>query len=106
MATHKPQPIQRDAIVEAALRVADAEGLAAVSMRRVGAELGIAAMSLYHHVASKEALLNLIADDAIGQLPSSIPVPRGSGSSRASSRRSASSICATRRSHGSWSTGR
>jgi AcrR family transcriptional regulator len=63
------RPIDIDAIVEATLRVADAEGLGAVSMRRIGSELGIAAMSLYHHVANKEALLNLMADQAIAALP-------------------------------------
>jgi AcrR family transcriptional regulator len=62
-------PIDLDAILDAALSVADREGLAAVSMRRIGAELGVAAMSLYHHVANKEALLSLMADEAIGDLP-------------------------------------
>ena len=40
-------------IIEAAAAVADAGGLSAVSMRNVGKELGVEAMSLYHHVASK-----------------------------------------------------
>lgn len=68
-ASKSPQPVDLEMIVDATLRVADAEGLAAVSMRRIGAELGIAAMSLYHHVANKEALLNLMADQAIADLP-------------------------------------
>ena len=42
----------------AASAVADADGLAQVTMRRVAAELGVEAMSLYHHVANKEALLD------------------------------------------------
>jgi AcrR family transcriptional regulator len=50
--------LTHDRIVEAAARVADAGGLAQVSMRNVGRELGVEAMSLYHHVANKEALLD------------------------------------------------
>lgn len=55
-------PLTRERIIDAAARVADAGGLAAVSMRNVGAELGAQAMSLYHHVSSKEALLDGLAD--------------------------------------------
>ena len=49
-------------VVDTALRIADEEGIGALSMRRIGAELGIAAMSLYNHVAGKEQLLELVAD--------------------------------------------
>ncbi|MDO8144511.1 TetR/AcrR family transcriptional regulator [Isoptericola sp. 178] len=49
-------------IVEAAVQVADEGGLTAVSMRNVGRRLGVEAMSLYHHVANKEALLDQLAD--------------------------------------------
>src|SRR5215468_10419881 len=56
-----PRPgLSADAIVEAAIRVADAEGLEAVSMARVAHELGFTTMSLYRHVASKEELLQLM----------------------------------------------
>ncbi len=51
-----------DAVVDAAVRVADRGGLAQVSMRNVGRELGVEAMSLYHHVANKDALLDALAD--------------------------------------------
>ena len=44
------EPLTRDRVVEAALRVMDEEGLDAVSMRRVAREVGVEAMSLYHHV--------------------------------------------------------
>jgi AcrR family transcriptional regulator len=54
--------LTRERIVAAAARVADGAGLAGVSMRAVGAELGVEAMSLYHHVASKDALLDELAD--------------------------------------------
>ena len=55
-------------IVEAAAVVADRGGIAAVSMRSVAAELGVEAMSLYHHVANKSALLYSLADWAFEQI--------------------------------------
>ena len=54
--------LSRGRIVEAAARVADAGGLRSVSMRNVAKELGVEAMSLYHHIAGKEALLDALAD--------------------------------------------
>jgi len=61
-------------IVEAAVKVALAEGLAAVSMHRVATELGTSAMTLYRYVASKDELLALMADAAAGA-PSVSPSP-------------------------------
>lgn len=56
-----PRPgLSTDAIVEAAVAVADAEGLGAVSMARVAKELGFTTMSLYRHVTSKDELLQLM----------------------------------------------
>lgn len=56
-----PRPgLSADAIVEAAIRVADTEGLEAISMARVAAELGFTTMSLYRYVASKDELLQLM----------------------------------------------
>jgi AcrR family transcriptional regulator len=56
-----PRPgLSADAIVEAAVRVADAEGLEAISMARVAAELGFTTMSLYRYVTSKDELLQLM----------------------------------------------
>jgi AcrR family transcriptional regulator len=56
-------------IVATAIAVADAEGLASVSMRRVAAELGMATMSLYRHVADKEDLLAQMMDSAFSERP-------------------------------------
>jgi AcrR family transcriptional regulator len=56
------QPLSEARIVEAAARVADAGGYTAISMRNVGRELGVEAMSLYHHVAGKDALLDALTD--------------------------------------------
>jgi AcrR family transcriptional regulator len=60
--TEPRQKLSRDKIVQAALRVMDAEGLEAVSMRRVAREVGVEAMSLYHHVADKDDLLQGVCD--------------------------------------------
>ncbi|HUQ56130.1 TetR/AcrR family transcriptional regulator [Lentzea sp.] len=61
-------------ITRAAIAVADAEGLAAVSMARVAQELGNATMALYRHVKSKDELLTLMGDAAMGEPP---PLPDG-----------------------------
>lgn len=58
----KRQALSRSIIIEAAVAVADRGGLTAVSMRNVGAELGVEAMSLYHHVKNKSDLLDALAD--------------------------------------------
>jgi|HubBroStandDraft_4_1064222.scaffolds.fasta_scaffold90880_2 AcrR family transcriptional regulator len=60
-------PLDRARIVDAALRVADAEGLDAVTMRRVARELRTGAMSLYRHVPGKEGLVSLMIDKALGE---------------------------------------
>jgi AcrR family transcriptional regulator len=72
---HKgPKPgLSLDRIVAAAVRVADAEGLAAVSMSRVATELGTAPMSLYRYVAAKDELLALMVDAAYGLPPAGPP---------------------------------
>jgi DNA-binding transcriptional regulator YhcF (GntR family) len=59
----------RDDVVRAAIAVADAEGLATLSMRRIAAELGIPTMSLYQHVAGKDDLVTLMIDRAFGEEP-------------------------------------
>lgn len=63
-----------DRIVDAAVKIATAEGLAAVSMSRVAAELGAATMSLYRYVAAKDELLMLMVDAAIGPPPPDPPL--------------------------------
>ena len=54
--------LTREAVLRRAADVADADGLPALTMRRLADELGVEAMSLYHHVAGKDALLDGIAD--------------------------------------------
>ncbi|MCQ4122798.1 TetR/AcrR family transcriptional regulator [Rhodococcus tibetensis] len=57
-----------DRIVDAAISLADAEGLDAVSMRRLGAELGAGAMSLYTHVPGKTELVDVMTDRVLSTL--------------------------------------
>ncbi|MFE7312165.1 TetR/AcrR family transcriptional regulator C-terminal domain-containing protein [Streptomyces sp. NPDC057555] len=60
--------LTRQSILEAALALADREGLKALSMRRLGAELGVEAMTLYHHVASKDALLDGVVEQVFAEV--------------------------------------
>ncbi|TXR99939.1 GntR family transcriptional regulator [Streptomyces sp. col6] len=64
-------------IVGAAVTVADTEGLAAVSMRRVAAELGVSTMSLYRHVDDKDDLLTRMMDTVIAERPLPADPPEG-----------------------------
>lgn len=65
-----PRPtLSLERIVEAGVRVATSEGLSAVSMSRVAAELGASTMSLYRYVAAKSELLSLMVDAALGPPP-------------------------------------
>jgi AcrR family transcriptional regulator len=66
-------PITREAIVEAALRVLERDGMDAVSMRRVGEELGTGAASLYWHVRNKGELLQLVFEHVTQEV--SLPPP-------------------------------
>ncbi|MEU8364258.1 TetR/AcrR family transcriptional regulator C-terminal domain-containing protein [Nonomuraea sp. NPDC048882] len=59
--------LTRQAILEAALALADRDGLKALSMRRIGQELGVEAMSLYQHVANKDALLDGLVEQIFTQ---------------------------------------
>jgi AcrR family transcriptional regulator len=60
--------LTRERILRAAIRLADDGGIEALSMRRLGHELGVEAMSLYNHVASKDDLLDGIADLVVQEI--------------------------------------
>ena len=62
-------PLTRTEIVRAGLRIVQAEGIDAVSMRRVAAEFGTGPSSLYAHVTNKDELLQLMFDEMCGQVP-------------------------------------
>jgi AcrR family transcriptional regulator len=64
-----PKPgLSVERIVQVAIRVADAEGLAALSMRRVATELGVGTMSLYTYVPGKAELLDVMLDTVLGEV--------------------------------------
>jgi AcrR family transcriptional regulator len=68
------EPLSRERIARAALALIDAEGLEAFSMRRLGAQLGVEAMALYHHFRDKGELLDAVMDCLVDELD--LP-PRG-----------------------------
>ena len=68
-------PLTRERVIEAALAIMDSEGLEAVTMRRIGRELGVEAMSLYNHVRDKEDILDGISDAVMSTFQ--IPDPTG-----------------------------
>jgi AcrR family transcriptional regulator len=61
-------PLSRERILDTAEAIANAEGVGALSMRRVASELGTGAMSLYNHVPNKEALLAGLAERVLAQV--------------------------------------
>ena len=65
--SRKPR-FTRDDIAAAAIRIADAEGFDAVSMRRLAAELDAGTMTLYHYVRTKDELLTLVVDAFLAEV--------------------------------------
>ena len=86
--TRTRRALSRARVIDAALAIVDAEGLDALSMRRLGRELGVEAMSLYHHFASKDALLDAMVD----RVYAAILLPEASGQWRAELRRRSVSV--------------
>ncbi|MFC4565402.1 TetR/AcrR family transcriptional regulator [Nocardiopsis mangrovi] len=69
-ASRGPRPkLSLGGIARAAIGIADAEGLDAVSMQRVAKELGYTTMSLYRHVPAKEQLIQVMVDTAVDRAP-------------------------------------
>ena len=71
----RPPAHTREAVVATAVGVADAEGLSALTMRRVAAALGSGTMSLYTYVSERDALLELMIDAVTGE--QQLPPPTG-----------------------------
>jgi len=70
-----PTPLSKERVLRQALALADAEGIDALSMRRLGRELDAGAMSLYHHVSNKEELLDGMVDLVFAEIH--LPESRG-----------------------------
>ncbi len=69
-----PSPLSRDKIVRAAMAIADRDGLAAASLRNVGAALDAGPMRLYGYLSTKEELLDLMIDAVYGEIASQGPI--------------------------------
>jgi TetR/AcrR family tetracycline transcriptional repressor len=64
----RPNPLTSATVVRAAVQLADERGIEAVTMRGLGARVGVGAMALYNHVTGREALLDAMIADLLGQL--------------------------------------
>ncbi|ACZ87434.1 TetR/AcrR family transcriptional regulator [Streptosporangium roseum] len=71
-----PEKLTRQAVIERALRLADTEGLPAVTIRRLAAELGVAPTALYWHVKNKDELLSALADRLLAALVADVDPDR------------------------------
>jgi AcrR family transcriptional regulator len=78
-------PLTSERVLQAAVALADREGVGSLSMRRLAKEVGVEAMSLYHHVPGKQALLDGMVDLVFGE----IELPAADGDWRAAMRRRA-----------------
>ena len=71
------QGLSVEAIVTAAIELADADGLDALSMRKVGERLGTSAMALYTYIPAKTELIDVMVDTVLGELPVAYPLDDG-----------------------------
>lgn len=65
--------LTRDRILDAALAMVDRDGLEGLTMRHLGAELGVEAMALYRYVPNKDALLDAVLERVLSELPAELP---------------------------------
>jgi len=93
------QPLSRERVVRAAMALADAGGIDALTMRRLGDELGVEAMSLYRHVANKDDLIDGMIDAVFAE----IELPSGATDWRTAMRERAVSVRAALSRH-PWAT--
>jgi AcrR family transcriptional regulator len=96
-----PRPrLTRDLVLRAAVRLADRDGIGALTMRRLAQELDVEAMSLYHHVANKDDILDGMVDLVFAE----IELPSAAGGWKAALRARALST-RTALAHHPWATG-
>jgi AcrR family transcriptional regulator len=93
-------PLTRERVLDGAMTVADRSGLAALTMRSLADELGVKPMSLYHHVANKEAILDGLVERVFAQ----VDLPRVGADWRGEIRRRSHSLRAALRRH-RWAIG-
>jgi len=92
-------PLSRQRVLGAAVALADRSGVGSLSMRKLAQELGVEAMSLYHHVDSKDDILDGIVDVVFGE----IELPAGEADWKSAMRRRAVSAREALRRH-PWAT--
>jgi len=92
--------LNRDKVVEAAIALADTAGIESLSMRKLGGELGVEAMSLYNHVSNKGDLTDGMIDGVFAE----IDLPTGGTDWQTAMRRRAISVRAVLARH-PWATG-
>ncbi|MFY9855493.1 MAG: TetR/AcrR family transcriptional regulator C-terminal domain-containing protein [Terracidiphilus sp.] len=78
----KGAPLRREQIVKTALALVDREGLKALSMRRLGAEMGVDPMAVYYHIPNKQALLDAIVEAVMAGIDLSVDHPGDSPEQR------------------------
>jgi AcrR family transcriptional regulator len=93
-------PLTRERVLATAVALADRGGIGSLSMRKLAQELGVEAMSLYHHVANKDDILDGLVDVVFSE----IDLPSGEEGWRAAMRRRAISAREALRRH-PWATG-
>ncbi|MFG2293872.1 TetR/AcrR family transcriptional regulator [Streptomyces sp. NPDC048603] len=86
--------LSQDAIVREAIAMLDADGIEALSMRKLAARLNAGATSLYRHVATKDELMELAVDQVFAEVAVAVP-PTGSGGWRPAATAAAGSFRAT-----------
>jgi AcrR family transcriptional regulator len=95
MPASRRSPLSPERIVRAAIKLADKQGLEALSMRKLATTLKVEAMSLYNHVASKDELLDAMVNEIIGE----ITLPERGGDWKAAMRARAASALAVMTAH-------
>jgi AcrR family transcriptional regulator len=80
--SQRRKPLTRERVLQTAVRRADESGIESLSMRKLGQELGVEAMALYHHFANKDDLVDGMVDLVFGE----IELPAGAGNWRTAMR--------------------
>lgn len=93
-------PLTRERVLDAAVAIADASGISALTMRSLAQALGAKPMSLYHHVANKDEILDALVDLVFGE----VALPSAAGDWRTEMARRAESLRAALRRH-PWAVG-
>jgi AcrR family transcriptional regulator len=70
-------PLSKERVLQAAVGLADRDGIESLTMRNLAREVGVEAMSLYYHVANKEAILDGVVDVIVGEINAAVSLIDG-----------------------------